>query len=43
MITQMILARPVCRDESGSFVVQNLEDFARDFPGDLSGHFLPQK
>ena len=37
------LARPLCRNVSGIFVVQILEDFAGDFPRGFFGHFFPQK
>ena len=37
------LARPLCRNVSGIFVVQISEDFAGDFPGGLFWVFFQQK
>ena len=36
-------ARPLCRNVSGIFVVQILEDFAGDFPGGFSWALFPTK
>ena len=36
---KLLLAQPLCRNVSGIFVVQFLEDFAGDFPGGFFWHF----
>ena len=38
-----LLARPLCRNVSGIFAVQILEDFAGDFPGGFLGTFSHKK
>ena len=38
-----LLARPLCRNVSGIFVVQILEDFAGDFPGGFFWALFPHK
>ena len=39
----ILLAQPLCRNASGIFVVQVLEDFAGDFPGGFLWALFPHK